>query len=165
MLAVDRIRLLWSIDWNCDVKNFGSGEQSIKYLGAYLFKGPISDSRILSSDKRCVRISIKDRKNGIRYPIQIDGVEFVRRYLQHALPSGFHRIRYYVFLHCRSRQKLKAIREQLGVDRREVDKNPPEPKTMLCPRCRQPMLFVGHQSRAPPWKRSIARIWRAQTAA
>jgi hypothetical protein len=36
---------------------------------------------------------------------------------------------------------------------------------MLCPRCRQPMLFIGHQSRAPPWKRSIARIWRTQTAA
>lgn len=168
MLPVDRIRSLWGIDWNCDVENFGSGENSIKYLGAYLFKGPISNSRILSSDEHSVRISIKDRKSGKRHPLQVDGVEFVRRYLQHALPSGFHRLRYYGFLHCRSRQKLEAIREQLGVERREVDNHPPEPiepKPMLCPRCRQPMLFIGHQSRAPPWERSIARIWRTQTAA
>jgi hypothetical protein len=135
MLPASDISKLWKIGWNCDVDNFGSGENAIKYLGKYLFKGPISDSRILDCDDRTVRISVKDRQTGEPYSVEIDGVEFVRRYLQHALPGGFHRLRYYGFLHCRSRGKLQSIREQLG------------------------------EKKDAPWKRSIERVWTTRYAA
>jgi len=148
------------------VENFGSGENAVKYLGAYLFKGPMSDSRILASDDRTVTISVKDRKSGESHPVEIDGVEFVRRYLQHALPSGFHRLRYHGFLHGRSKEKLKSIREQLGEEKdAQPKKTETKPEPMLCPRCREPMICVGHRNRAPPWKRSIDRIWRTRYAA
>ena len=172
MLPASDISNLWKIDWNCDVENFGSGENAVKYLGSYVFKGPISDSRILACDGRTVTLSVKDRKSGELHPVEIDGVEFVRRYLQHALPSGFHRLRYHGFLHCRSKEKLQSIRQQLGTDQAQGERpeeiqaeTKPEPKPMLCPRCREPMICVGHRSRAPPGKRSIDRIWRTRYAA
>ena len=179
MLPGSEIARLWRIDWNCDADNFGSGENAVKYLGKYLFKGPISDSRILDCDDRTVTISVKDRESGESCPVEIEGVEFVRRYLQHALPGGFHRLRYYGFLHCRSKEKLQSIKEQLGEEQAEAQPKEtqakPEPRPtclgeaerrrMLCPKCREPMVLTGHRSRAPPWRRSIDRIWRTRYAA
>jgi len=168
MLPASEISKLWKIKWNCDVKNFGSGENAVKYLGGYVFNGPISDSRILSWNNRTVTISVKDRNTEKLHAVEIDGVEFLRRYLQHALPNGFHRLRYHGFLHCRSKEKLQSIREQLGTEGEEKPKQAqekPEPKPMLCPRCREPMIWTGHRSRAPPWERSLDRIWRTRYAA
>lgn len=128
----------------------------------------MSDSRILGCDDRTVTISVKDRESDEPYPVEIEGVEFVRRYLQHALPGGFHRLRYYGFLHCRSKEKLQSIRQQLGEGETEAPgkaESKPEPRPMLCPKCRKPMILTGHRSRAPPWRRSIDRIWRTRYAA
>jgi len=159
-LSREAIQQLWKIDWNCDVKNFGDGANAFKYLGGYVCKGPISDSRILGVSNSKVRFATKDRDTGETVPVEIEAVEFVRRYLQHALPGGFHAIRYHGFLHPRSRRKLASIREQLGA------KAPPKAKAseteqepMLCPRCRKPMEMTAQLSRAPPWERTIPRIW------
>lgn len=160
---------LRSMDWNCDVKSFGDGANAIKYLGGYLCRGPISDSRILGAADGNVRISVRNRDTEATETRSIEAVEFVRRYLQHALPSGFHAIRYYGFMHARSKAKLASIREQLGV-RSEAGAGKgevrAEPEPMLCPRCRKPMEMTGQHSRAPPWERRIARIWaRGERAA
>jgi len=161
LLARERIKELWAIDWNCDVENFGCGKNAIKYLGAYLRKGPISEQRILGVDRRWVTIAVRDRASGEQKPLTIEGVEFVRRYLQHALPAGFHRLRYYGFLHPRARLKLASIRAQLPVpsEVRPVEATPAEPPPVLCPRCKAPMHLIGKQSRAPPHLRTIRRLW------
>jgi len=153
---------LWSIEWNCDVRSFGDGANAIKYLGGYVCKGPISDSRILAEEGGWVRIAVKDRESGATETRLVEGAEFVRRYLQHALPAGFHAIRYHGFMHPRSKARLASIREQLGV-RAEARAGKREPREeaepMLCPRCRRPMEMTGLHSRAPPWERSIPKIW------
>ncbi len=153
---------LWRMKWNCDVRNFGDGANAIKYLGGYARRGPISDSRILGVEGSNVRISVKNRDTGEMETRRIEGVEFVRRYLQHALPDGFHSVRYHGFLHPRSKAKLAAIREQLGV-RLAAKSNKPEspdpPPPFLCPRCRKPMEMTAQLSRAPPWERSIPKVW------
>jgi len=160
---------LWKAKWNCDVEPFGDGSSAIKYLGAYLKRGPISDSRILGESGGSVSIAVKDRETGRRRAVAIEKAEFVRRYLQHALPRGFHAVRYYGFLHPRAKAKLDAIREQLGA-RLAAKPNKPEPREppapVLCPRCRKPMEMTGQLARAPPWERSIPKIWlRKQKAA
>ncbi len=167
LLSSSETRPLWKIDWNCDVKDFGSGTNAIKYLGGYARRGPISDSRILGLRNGMVAISVKDRDTGETVPVEIEAVEFVRRYLQHALPGGFHAIRYHGFLHPRSRKKLASIREQLGAKASPKTKPPEtEQEPMLCPRCRKPMEMTAQLSRAPPWERTIPRIWlRRQRAA
>lgn len=161
-LAEAAIQALWQIGWNCDVKNFGSGENAMKYLGGYMCKGPISDSRILGIGEDTVTISVKDRQTGQCQSLGINGTDFVHRYLQHALPPGFHRVRYYGFMHGRSRKKLEAIRSHL--------KMPPAPRmkekckadtsaSPCCKRCGKAMSMLGHQSRAPPKFRTLPHIW------
>jgi hypothetical protein len=109
-----------------------------------------------------VTISVKNRDTDELEPRRIEGVEFVRRYLQHALPQGFHAVRYHGFLHPRAKAKLGAIREQLGV-RLAAKSNKPEspepPPPVLCPRCRKPMEMTAQLSRAPPWERTIPKVW------
>lgn len=168
LMSSNRLRELWRIGWNCDVENFGSGENALKYVGGYVCKGPMSDSRMLGASSDAVRIATRNRKTGELVPVEIDGVEFVRRYLQHALPGGFHRIRYYGLLHPRAKEKLASIRLQLGL-RMKAKEARPEPREAappLCPRCRKPMELTGQYSRAPPWGRAIPGIWlRKQKAA
>jgi len=161
---------LWKAKWNCDVEPFGDGANAIKYLGAYLKKGPISDSRILGESAGNVSIAVKDRESGKRKAVAIDGAELVRRHLQHALPQGFHAVRYYGFLHPRAKARLDSIREQLGQRLAKAASEAPEAQQSsplpLCPRCREPMQLAGTLARAPPWERPIPKIWlRRQRAA
>lgn len=147
----------------------GDGSNAIKYLGSYVCKGPISDSRILRVEGGNVAFTIKDRDNDKAKVVELEGLKFVRRYLQHALPSGLHAIRYHGFLHHRSKAKLAAIRQQLG-NAQPVKVNAtashPVPEGMTCPRCSKPMELTGQLARAPPWQRTIPRIWqRKQKAA
>lgn len=170
LIDAGQLHSLWRIPWNCDVENFGSGENALKYLGRYVFKGPISDGRIHKVGTRSVWIRVKDRKSAEWQTIEIDGLEFVRRYLLHALPSGFHRIRYYGFLHPRSRENRQLIRQQLGVaDRAETQERdkvvPPEPPSHTCPHCGHKMISIEHRSRAPPWQRRIPQLWKTQSQA
>jgi hypothetical protein len=167
---------LWRKSWNCDVRNFGDGANAIKYLGGYARRGPISDSRILEVRGDTVAISVKNRDTEELETRRIDGVDFVRRYLQHALPAGFHSVRYHGFLHPKAKAKLAAIREQLGVRLAAKSNKPesPEPAPpVLCPRCRKPMSpippsgnersesgeMTAQLSRAPPWERTIPKVW------
>ena len=83
------------------------------------------------------------------------GVEFIRRYLLHALAKGFHRIRYRGFLHARGKGKLEWL--QLLLNARLVKKTaPPAPVDCIyvCRRCGRAMQAVKHLARAPPEQRN-----------
>ena len=80
----------------------------------------ISNRRLISADDKGVTFTWKDyRLDGAeRYNrvMTLDTSEFIRRFLMHVLPSGFHRIRYYGFLTCQTRAKnIERIRELLAV--------------------------------------------------
>ena len=152
LLDQSQAKPLWKIQWNCDVESFGDGTNAIKYLGAYLKKGPVTQSRILGDSRGSVILSVKDRQNGDSKAISIDAAEFVRRYLQHALPQGFHAIRYYGLLHPRAKEKLASVCRQLGVRlKAKSQTKPASPDTApLCPQCHKPMVLTGQLSRAPP---------------
>jgi hypothetical protein len=68
-------------------------------------------------DNGKVRFKWKDYRDGNRQKIMtLDGQEFIRRFLIHVLPTGFHRIRYFGFLgNCRRARKLARCRELLGM--------------------------------------------------
>ena len=172
LLSVEQAEGLWKISWNCHVEDFGSGENAIKYLGQYVSKGPLCDARILAVHNDSVSIAMKDRTSAKPYCLQLDAIEFVRRYLLHALPNRFHRIRYYGFLHSKAKKKLAQIRQQLpptqdSSEEQNVAKTQHEEKApcFTCPRCGHLMQWLGPQSRAPPpacwtlkiWKKSIPK--------
>lgn len=143
------------IDWNASVDRAGSGENAVKYLGQYVARSVISDQRIIALEGDQVRIRIKDRDTQQYGSVLIDGVEFVRRFLQHALPPGFHRIRYRGFLHARGKKALQWL--QLLLDARLNPKPNCErkaPTQMHCPRCGAPMQRTRQMTRAPPHLRN-----------
>ena len=85
----------------------------------------------------------------------MNGVEFVRRYLLHALPSRFHRIRYRGFLHARGKPKLQWLQVLLGARiLKPSDQPEPAHAGYLCPRCGAPMQRTTKHARAPPAARN-----------
>lgn len=94
---------------------FGSPEQVLKYLARYTHRVAISDRRIQSIDEKGVTFRYRDNVGGGQRFMTLDGDEFLRRFVQHVLPTGFVRIRYYGLLANRNRaQNLARCRALLG---------------------------------------------------
>jgi hypothetical protein len=78
---------------------FGGPQQVLAYLGRYTHRVAIANSRLISLSDDKVRFTWKDyRQDGKTKTMALDADEFIRRFLLHALPDSFHRIRYYGFL-------------------------------------------------------------------
>jgi Putative transposase len=96
---------------------FAGPAQVLDYVGRYTHRVAISNNRLLSMENGKVRFRWKDYRDGNRQKtMTLTGSEFIRRFLIHVLPSGFHRIRYYGFLgNCHRARKLDRCRELLGM--------------------------------------------------
>ena len=111
------LRGLYRSEWVVYAKRpFGGPAQVIQYLGRYTHRVAISNSRIQSIADGKVSFSYKDyRQDGQKKIMTLDALEFIRRFLQHILPSGFHKIRYYGILATRNRKtKLAGLQGILG---------------------------------------------------
>ncbi|MEZ5045146.1 MAG: transposase [Saprospiraceae bacterium] len=108
----------------------------------------ISNSRIQSIADGKVSFSYKDyRQDGQKKIMPLDALEFIRRFLQHILPSGFHKIRYYGILATRNRKtKLAGLQGILGycpADQCAVATGPEaadDAEPRVCPDCGAPAL-------------------------
>ena len=96
---------------------FAGPEQVLDYVGRYTHRVAISNNRLLAIEDGQVRFRWKDYRNESRQKtMTLSADEFIRRFLLHALPNRFHRIRYYGFLGNRYRQeKLARCRQLLGM--------------------------------------------------
>jgi Putative transposase len=134
---------------------FGGPEEVLRYLARYTHRVAISNRRLVSLDDKGVTFKWKDyRLEGPeRYNkvMTLDAHEFVRRFLMHVLPPGFHRIRYYGFLTSQTRAKnIARIRELLAVPLIPIDAikaanaKPEEPKAPEhpCPCCGSRMRII-----------------------
>jgi len=123
-------------------------------LGRYTHRVAISNHRILSVENGQVTFTYRDRKNGNTLKsLTLQAGVFIRRFLLHALPSGFMRIRHFGFLANRSKkQNLSCCRQLLGL---AAPPAPPPPKPVLelmreltgvdfsrCPHCHRGTLIV-----------------------
>lgn len=82
--------------WNVYVKKtFKGANQVVSYLGRYTHRVAISNSRILDTDGQTVRFRWKDYRDNKSKIMTLGSAEFVRRFMQHILPKGFYKIRYY----------------------------------------------------------------------
>lgn len=106
---------VWKLEWNVNCQAIGSSEQSVKYLAPYVFKVAISDSRIVKVEDRTVFFLYKKNGSERWRTMHLDVMEFLRRFLQHVLPTGFMKIRYYGFLHPSSSVPLEEIRELIEI--------------------------------------------------
>jgi hypothetical protein len=91
---------VWRREWVSFVKHYGHGNDAVlNYLSRYVFRTAISKARILGMNQTHVTFRWKDRKAGAWRIERLPGVEFLRRFLQHVLPRGFHKVRYYGLWH------------------------------------------------------------------
>jgi hypothetical protein len=168
---------LQSKTWGVHVKKpFSTPERVVKYLARYTHRIAISNGRLVSIDDGRVTFSWKDRENGNKTRLMtLPAVEFLRRFLQHELPKGFVRIRYYGLLANRHRKENIArcrelIAEQAGMDSSlepgptlEPSSGPEEPDDpRRCPFCQSGHL--RHLRELLPGEVFIATTPRPTTA-
>lgn len=153
---------VWDKDWRINIQPFGNGQNAVKYLGAYVRKTAIGNSRIqaIDPDKRTVTFSFLDRADeGVRKEKTLPGVEFISRYLQHVFPRKFHRLRYYGYLHSRGKSRLlrlQALTETPIVIDVRVSKEETEPS---CPGCGKGMQVVDTFERRWTTNAVVDAIW------
>jgi len=104
---------LYSNKWVVHVKEpIKRSEYVLEYLGRYTHRVAISNHRLVSLKDGKVTFTYKNRKTQKIQQTTIEAVEFIRRFLLHALPKGFVKIRHYGFLANRNRRKnLTKIRQ------------------------------------------------------
>ena len=141
-------------------KPFLGPQQVVEYLGRYTHKVAISNHRIVDLPEGKVCFKAKNyRRGGQKQLISLSDQEFIRRFALHILPKGFVRIRHYGLLsNARKKEKIKIIREQLGV--KVPESKPVQTHLKRCPTCKKGQLITlfYFQSRAPPVS-SIPKHW------
>lgn len=86
----------WKREWCSFCKPYGTGKDAVlRYLARYVFRVAICNARIVNVDESHVTFRYKDNETGNWETGRLLGVEFIRRFLMHVLPKGFHKVRYY----------------------------------------------------------------------
>jgi Putative transposase len=79
--------------WILNVTAWGNREQAVlDYLARYVFRIALTNVRIVGLDEETVTFQYKVRKTGCSRTCRLSGEEFIRRFLQHVLPRGFHKV-------------------------------------------------------------------------
>ena len=164
---------LRTCEWVVYAKRPFAGPAAVlAYLSRYTHRVAISNSRLIALDQRGVTFRWKDyrAKGRTRHKsMTLSTEEFMRRFLLHVLPGGFHRIRHYGLLaNAWRKENLLRVRELINpassrAEIKPLDNEPSAettPPTFVCPSCGAAMIVIetilrGQPIRAPPIKRGI----------
>jgi len=166
----------WQQPWVVDCRSVGTARAALKYLAPYIFRVALSTNRIVrvADDQVTFRYTIGD--TGQTAYCTLPAHEFLRRFLQHILPKGFVKVRYYGLFRVGMRRSLARLRSQLQLLQHSADQMPPAPavsdgsmREVICPSCGQPMrlerVLLPHARGPPSWvdhrlKRPLSMWWR-----
>ena len=169
----DWLAPLRQCEWVVYAKRPFAGPAAVlAYLARYTHRVAIANSRLIALDEQGVTFKWKDyrAKGKTKYKtMTLSAEEFMRRFLLHVLPTGFHRIRHYgLIANAGRRDNLARVRELLNVPSDADDEvstgdataEPVQP-TYVCPDCGAPMIIIetlvrGQPIRAPPRLRGAA---------
>ena len=119
---------VWNAEWVVYAKRpFAGPAQVLDYVGRYTHRVAISNNRLVSMDDGKVRFRWKDYRDGNRQKtMTLTAEEFIRRFLIHVLPDGFHRIRYFGFLgNCHRAPQARALPGTARDDAGRTGNDPP----------------------------------------
>jgi Putative transposase/Transposase zinc-binding domain len=134
---------LWTKPWVVFAKPVVHGpERVLEYLGRYVYRTALSDKALVAADGDSVTFSYRRSTDPQRKTLRLPVQEFLRRFLQHVPPKGFHRVRTFGLLHASQRDKLRRLQLLLSSPRSHTQTptpTPPAPKPR-CPNCQQGTL-------------------------
>ena len=109
----------WAKPWVVHINHWGQGHEAVlRYLARYVFRVAITNTRIVALDDHTVTIRYKQRKSARWRTCRMLGNEFLRRFLQHVLPKGLHKVRYFGLWHPSQRQRAAQARLLLEFERK-----------------------------------------------
>ncbi len=161
---------VWKQSWVVHCKSVGNGLPALKYLAPYIFRVAISNNRILKLNNGEVTFRYKASDTGQSEVCTLSAEKFIQRFLQHVLPKGFVKVRYYGFFSSGLRQRLSSLRQHLisvqstssptpNDAQPELETSQPQLATSLpnhkirCPVCGQAMKrghVIRPRGRCPP---------------
>ena len=155
---------VWRCDWVVHCQPVGNGQAALKYLAPYIFRVALSNGRLRRLEGGRVTFTYRDSASGAERDCTLEVEEFIRRFLQHVLPKGFVKVRYYGLFSGKKRRLLALVRGILGAARlpaRASSTGRSEAAGLGCPRCGKEMRRVERLSpRGPPPLREGIR-WAA----
>ena len=138
----------WTQDWVVHCQPVGNGMAALKYLAPYIFRVAISNKRILRLENGCVTFRYTASDTGRTRHCTVPAEEFIRRFLQHVLPKGFIKVRYYGLFSPGNRHRLHLARELLNVCNSaritdtEQTNAAPSVQAIRCPKCGRAMEML-----------------------
>jgi Putative transposase/Transposase zinc-binding domain len=152
----------WRQAWVVDCRPIGSGAAALKYLAPYIFRVALSNNRIVGVRDDQVTFRYRDGETKQVKLCTLPALSFMGRFLQHVLPKGFVKVRYYGFFSPRQRHVLGQLRQRLllatssttvSLTSRPSAPVPAAAVVLCCAVCGQPMLssvLRPVRSRGPP---------------
>jgi hypothetical protein len=141
------LRTLHQNQWVVYAKQpFGGPNHVLNYLARYTHRVAISNHRLVSLSDGKVTFRWKDYAHKSEQKLMtLSADEFLRRFLLHALPGGFVRIRFFGFMSHRSRSSMLPICKELIGQKEPGTISEPTAKqpSWLCPLCNAPMVVIG----------------------
>jgi hypothetical protein len=140
---------VWRQDWVADVQPVGRGEGALKYLAAYVYRTALSAQRLVADDGTHVTFAWRDNRGRPR-KTRLTAQAFLHRFLQHVLPKGLPRVRYFGWLSAAAKVKFQRIAALLDWRAPDPQLSALNPQPPECPVCKRPMKLAGRLPRAPP---------------
>ena len=157
---------VWKQRWVVHSLPVGNGQNALRYLSRYVFKTATGNRRMFLRPDGRLRWTYRDNQSGQPRHLHLEPFEFIRRFLQHVLPQGFHRVRRFGWLHPGGRCKYAKVRAllppavlppaqepawlpdptDLNLEDAEPQATPPDVADTtgpLCPHCQRVLRLVG----------------------
>ena len=126
---------VWRQAWVVNCQAVGTGANSIKYLAPYVFKVAITNRRIVKLEDGQVFFKYKKSGSYRWRTMALQVMEFIRRFCQHVLPSGFMKVRYYGFMNPASSMPLEKIAKCIAQALAVAKPARVEPPSRIWPKC------------------------------
>ncbi len=158
---------VWTVDWNVNCQSVGDAQASLEYLSRYVFKVAISEERILRADDTEVVFRYRKVNSQRERTMALPPAEFIRRFLQHVLPTGFMKVRYFGFLSPSCSMSIEEVKGRIELARgfavsaaKAADNHSehPTPRGPICPHCGGRLRWCGVLLPRPLGSRDLSRL-------
>jgi len=160
-------KAVWQMKFITHSEPVGKGASALKYLSNYVYRIAISNNRIVKYENGMVTFQYKESKTNETKYQTVTALEFMQRFLQHVLPDGFQKVRYYGFMCSAAKALFEQVRLVLSGTKQKPEvktavPRKPQRAANVCPDCSgimKKVMICYRKKRAPPfiWQRNLTQ--------